>query len=218
MRKQRIVGGILCIIGCLIVMHTSVNATNYNRKSKGNYLENNGEMRNYNLIIITAEEGALGYGHTSVIIQGKAHKWYYYFWGTKKAVLIEVPSKYMGSLEAFNKWIASGAEEGEAYYKHQYYKNAYTSYVYLKGDYRQTYRVLADLVSKYKVTLEGKKNKKKNYRYKLYTNNCLQTIVRGLGMSQDAQKLLTLSEIRVPNDYQRRLEELYPEALSENLF
>ena len=53
-------------------------------------------------IIITNNEAAAKFGHTSAVYQDANGDWFYTYWGNKAAAVIRIPDEYMGSLNDFN--------------------------------------------------------------------------------------------------------------------
>ena len=43
--------------------------------------------------------------HTSVLVQDSSNVWYYFYWGNKNTVLLEVPSDKLTDLDTFNAWL-----------------------------------------------------------------------------------------------------------------
>ena len=67
------------------------------------------------IVITTSTTSVYCNAHTSVIAQDADGKWFYFYWGDKNCVVVEVPSDAMSDLDSFNSWLVeNGAgKEGE---------------------------------------------------------------------------------------------------------
>ncbi|GAA0135438.1 hypothetical protein YSY43_22780 [Paenibacillus sp. YSY-4.3] len=132
-------------------------------------------------VIITAKWGALGGGHTSLLLQNAAGDWYYTFYGDTKVVSEKVDSKAMGSLTNLNAWLQQDTSSI------QYYDKKYTSSTYIKGDFTGSLDYLRGLAQGYSEKYGTDKNKD----YNLFLNNCVEVSWRALqkGSLTDGTKI-----------------------------
>ena len=90
------------------------------------------------IVLTTGSTSVYLNGHTSVLAQDKKDNWYYFYWGNKNAVLLEVPADKVGSLKDLNSFLeANGAgKKGEETDKilHDSSTN-YKHSTYIEGDF-----------------------------------------------------------------------------------
>ncbi|WP_400216791.1 RHS repeat-associated core domain-containing protein, partial [Methanobrevibacter smithii] len=112
-------------------------------------------------IIITDKDAVYGQGHTSALFQDYDGNWYYYFWGSKEAFVIQVDDPHaMDNLENLNNWLQNNV----GYSGNIIYEGSYDTATYIAGDFTKSLRSAID--------------KSKNFssdQYNLFTNNCVQS-------------------------------------------
>lgn len=157
----------------------------------------------HDAIVITAEKGAHGFGHTSAIFQDNNGNWYYYFWGDTKVTLNPVPNEAMKSLDAFNKWISEGAQTGRDFRGSQYYDKEYTCSTYIEGDFSASIDSIKDQVKDY-WDRYGKQSED-NSDYGPFLKNCLGQTQKALKLGElEMYKKIPSTMTIIPNTARER--------------
>ena len=135
---------------------------------------------------------ALGVGHTSLLLQFKDGKWWYFYWGYMDIQLLCINKERLSDI---NKWL-----KGKNKWKYEFYSGKYNVSCLLKGDFTNSILYI-------KNSLLGRKNKKlssislsylyqkenlgnyTNGKYHLVFRNCVQMCINALlkGGLKDAQ-------------------------------
>ncbi|APB71989.1 RHS repeat protein [Paenibacillus polymyxa] len=145
----------------------SLNLYTYVKNNPLSYVDPNG----HDAIIITNPELAVGFGHTSALIQDKNKIWSYFYWGNKNVQYEQIKdSKALKSLENLNKWGNEKKLPG-------FDKAGYTTSTYIKGDFNES--------SKKAVNLENTHLKNgKNNDYAFIGSSCLDMTVQILSLGK----------------------------------
>ena len=125
-------------------------------------------------IILTAPKGAMGFGHTALLIKD-GDEWKYFSWQAKKVVYTTVPTHAMKDLDAFNEWIKKNNTI-------QSYIANFTSALKIKGDFKESLKKSEEMFNEYiKKQNQEKENLnyselKLNTEYNFMFNNCVKVI------------------------------------------
>ena len=172
-------------------------------------------------IVLTAEKGARGQGHTSVLVQDAGGVWYYFYWGNKNVVLLEVPSEAKTSINALNNFLkrnGAGAAGEETDMPLHDSNDDYTTSTYIEGDFSASVRYYLNLIRNTTITedIQGGSHYYINSDYSLFHNNCMQVAYDGLrqGTLPDGTAFGDLAywdgdgSIR-PNDFRNMIRETF---------
>ena len=102
-------------------------------------------------IVITAPDGAGGFGHTSALFEDENGDWQYFYWGNSESKLVK--TKLTKQDVNVNKFVE--------------YDKRYTHFVYIEGDFGKS-------IDYFYEKLEDKTDNEKNENYNLLTRNCIQ--------------------------------------------
>lgn len=128
-----------------------------------------------NIVILTASDGAMGFGHTTLLIESEG-SWFYFSWQLYKVVFSEVPSYAMTSLSSFNYWIS----EEESF---QNYKNEFDSAILINGDFSgslvKARSIFEDYLHEQGLNISDFDSSNislldKNFDYHVLFNNCVE--------------------------------------------
>ncbi|MFP4567501.1 MAG: hypothetical protein ACLFN8_01010 [Candidatus Woesearchaeota archaeon] len=131
--------------------------------------------KNNRAVILTASSGALGFGHTTLLLEHN-NSWYYFSWQLKKVVFVEVPSFAMSGLDAFNLWLA---ESGSF----QNYHAPFDSALLVRGNFSSSFvkaeSFFLDYLDNQNMSFEEFSNfdlslLEKNREYNMLFNNCVE--------------------------------------------
>ena len=136
------------------------------------------------IVITTGTLTVAANAHTSVIVQDVYDNWYYFYWGNKNAVLLEVSSDKLGDLDTFNSWLTdNGAGEfGKKTDKPLHDTgNRYTTGTYIEGDFSESVNYFLEMATNAEISekIVNKTHKYKNKSYSL-VNNCMTVSFEGL--------------------------------------
>lgn len=127
------------------------------------------------VLILTSNEGAMGFGHTALIFN-KNNTWKYFSWQATKVVFENVSDKKMKSLSTFNEWIR---KENET----QSYIADYDSALKIKGNFDESIKKAEQKHQEYlqSQNLDHVTNAslmKNNQEYNVLYNNCVDVTYR----------------------------------------
>ena len=158
-------------------------------------------------------------GHTSLLIQEKKGRWWYFYWGDRSIKLI-----YVGTctLESLNKFLNKNKNNGQKYYSGKYEYN-----LYLEGNFYASleyiYHTLLNKKGKIKSTFIYYPEEKKNPKYTWYNNNCMQVsidcLMKGNFKHQDKYYKSALNALRlvpIPNTVSARLRVFHSTVVAAN--
>ena len=173
------------------------------------------------IVLTTSTSSVYFNAHTSVLVQDSSNVWYYFYWGNKNTVLLEVPSDKLTDLDTFNAWlIENGAgKAGEKTDKplHDSSDN-YTTATYIEGNFNDSIDYFLKQIRSANMTEEIRDGKHyyKNGTYDLTDKNCMTVSFEGLkkGILSDGTNLGAFAKfdgagsIR-PNDFRIMIRETF---------
>ena len=151
------------------------------------YCENNptnkDDTTGTNAIWLQDNDAVLGFGHTSLLLQDRNGKWWYFYWGTDDIQLLFINRVGLADV---NRWLA-----GKNKWKEEFYSNKYDFSCLIKGDFTNSiHYIFHNLLGKTgnklrsisKRYLAKKIYDKKyiNLRYHLTKRNCVQMSIKVL--------------------------------------
>ncbi len=137
-------------------------------------------------VFLTAPDGGMGFGHTSLLFETEPKTWYYFSWQYSKVVFREVPDHVMVSMDALNDWINTNPGL-------QTYHTTFDSATLLHGDFSRSVMLADSLFSEY--IQQQKANRflhpdsidseflMRNRDYNYFFNNCLNVALDLLNRS-----------------------------------
>ncbi len=137
------------------------------------------------IVITTSTMSVYGNAHTSVLAQDNGGNWYYFYWGNKNAVLLEVPADKLTDLGTFNAWLVeNGAGKAGKKTDKQLHDSSdeYTTGTYIEGDFSASvsYFLEQAIGANMSEEIKGGKHEYKNNSYGLFGNNCMTVSFGGL--------------------------------------
>jgi len=81
-------------------------------------------------VILTASTGAMGFGHTAILLE-ENESWFYFSWRPHKVVFVEVPNYALNDFVSFNSWIR---EDNSV----QHYWTNFDSAIFVDGDFSES--------------------------------------------------------------------------------
>ena len=173
------------------------------------------------IVVTTGTMSVYGNAHTSVLVQDYGDNWYYFYWGNKNALLMEVPTNSLTNLDAFNTWLienGAGKQGKETDQPLHDSSDAYTTATYIEGDFSASVGYFLEQVSGADIAeeIQGDKHKYKNNSYDLLVNNCMTVSFAGLSESSlldgtnfgDFVKFNGVGSVR-PNDFRVVIRETF---------
>ncbi len=127
------------------------------------------------VVILTASNGAKGFGHTTLLIE-EDDVWFYFSWQSTKVVFSEVPPHAMVDLDSFNSWI----REDESL---QSYIADYDSAMLIHGEFSRSVikaeSYFVDYLQEQDLNMSDLDSfnmsfLKRNLNYRLLSNNCVE--------------------------------------------
>ena len=137
------------------------------------------------IVITTSTMSVYGNAHTSVLVQDNGGIWYYFYWGNKNAVLLEVPADKLTDLDTFNAWLVeNGAgKDGKKTDKPLHdSSDKYTTGTYIEGDFSASVSYFLEQAKGANMAekIKNGKHEYKNNSYGLFGNNCMTVSFDGL--------------------------------------
>ena len=137
------------------------------------------------IVLTTSTRSVYMNGHTSVLAQGSDETWYYFYWGNKNAVLLEVPSSKISSLDILNGWLVEngagkkGEETDKALHDSS---DGYTTATYVEGDFSASIEYFLEQIRDADIfeTIDRGKYYYTNTSYDVLSKNCMHVSFDGL--------------------------------------
>ena len=144
------------------------------------------------IVITTSTMSVYGNAHTSMLVQDNSGNWYYFYWGNKNAVLLEVSADKLTDLDTFNAWLVRNCagKGGEKTDKPLHdSSDEYTTGTYIEGNFSASVSYFLEQAKGANMSEEIRdgKHEYKNNSYGLLSNNCMMVSFDGLkrGMLTD---------------------------------
>jgi RHS repeat-associated protein len=127
----------------------------------------------HDAIVINAKDSAIGFGHTSALVEDNRGDWYYYYWGDEAVAFIKAPNKVLENLGKLNEWLDSIDPDGK-------YSPKYTGSVYIEGDFNESVKYFSIITGTYDEKYKDGIIFNPNEDYDVLMCNCDQTTIAGL--------------------------------------
>jgi len=195
---------LLISLFCLIVLILSVLSFVNDSSDVSLVVSDSCDVSSSGAVILTASEGANGFGHTALLLYD-GESWFYFSWHPHKAVFIEVPADVLVSFESFNSWVK--LENSLQSYRHNF-----DSAIFIRGNFNSSIDYARTLFESFLESLDYDfvvsddlfiDFSHDNPEYNLFFNNCLNVVydvlskgVLGCGISFNS---LARSPVSVSN-------------------
>ncbi len=147
-----------------------------------------------------------GLGHTSLLLQERSGRWWYFYWGDQSIKLIYVGAPTLNSL---NNYLNSHYHYTSKFGRQKYYDTRYDGVISFKGNFNNSLKYVYNSLmktKKLKNTFIYFKKSSTNPQYDLLSNNCMQVsidvLLKGTFKRYDyyyRKALKILRTVSVPN-------------------